>query len=687
MDICFDVGGTFTDIVVRDTNSDFLHIEKLLTETVRNGAAIPSVIRNILQERNLDPIQVNSLIHATTLPSNMIIERSGERVGMIVNRGFRDILELGFESRFDLYNFNFPTVKPMVPRQDRFEVSARILSDGSVELPVDEDEVQELVLLLELHSIHSVAVCLLHSYRFPEQEVFVEYLLRKSGYTGHIELSSRICPEIREYPRMSTTVLNAYITPMMALHIDTLAVSLKRQEINRTLNLMTSHGGRLPAQIVRSRSVELLESGAAATVVAAAEVAKSLQLEHVLSFEMGGTTAKTAVVLSGTPNLIDQYEVARIDRSKPGSGLPVQMPAIDLIEIGAGGGSIASLNQVGLVTVGPESAGSNPGPACYGKGGIQPTVTDACMMLDYLNPEGFLDGSFPLERCLAEQSIKDVLTSKTGGDPKAAAEAVFNVTVEMMANTARVHLLEHGLDPEAFTLIASGGAGPLFAAALAAQIGITQVIVMPHAGVGSAIGMLNAPPSVRLSRSRLETTASVDRDNIFSLIGEMHKEALGYLIDQDLNEVEMHVSCKMRYRGQGHEITVPIDAADFSSDLEDQLHTLFEAAYLARYGRILADASSEIVGWQLVAIKSTSEDKPIYLNGKVTIEEQAKTRRARFSGQDLEVRVLKRELLNTGQKIEGPVIVEERETSTIVPPEGVLSLDRYGNLVIDLNIE
>lgn len=687
MEISFDVGGTFTDIVIHDPDRGLLQIEKLDTEQIRSGAGIAALIGRMLLQKGLDPAHANSLTHATTLPSNMVIERSGARVGLIVNRGFRDILELGFESRFDLYNFAFPIVEPLVPRRHRYEVSARVLADGTVTATVDRAELRKLALLLEQQSIRSVAVCLLHSYRFPQQEELIESLLRDAGYNGHIELSHRICPEIREYPRMSTTVLNAYITPMLVQYLESLSQALRQQGIKRQLDLMTSHGGHLPAQVVERRAVELLESGAAATVLAAAALAKSLEIEQLLSFEMGGTTAKIAIVLHGKPLLTDRYEVARLDRSRPGSGLPVQMPAIDLIEIGAGGGSIASLNSVGLLSVGPESAGSSPGPACYARGGTRPTVTDACLLLGYLSADGILDGAFPLEQRLAEQSIREALTCSDKIDPVEMAEAVYDLTTEMMANTVRVHLLEHGLAPEDFTLIANGGAGPLFAAALASRIGINRVVVMPHAGVGSAIGMLNSPPSVFLARSRPESSAGVEREEVRQLIEEMREQALSYLEQQHGNRLEIQVTCKMRYQGQGHELSVPVDLDATDSDLGEYLHARFEAAYQTRYGRTLNGAPSELLGWQLEMTRLSGDTSTPGASAVSVIEQRQVNRTARFSGQQLNVAVIKRKSLKLGQRVAGPVIVEERETTTIIPPKAMLTLDRHGNLIIDLNVE
>ena len=468
----------------------------------------------------------------------------------------------------------------------------------------------------------------------------------------------------------------------MALAYERLDGLMKDGGIAAPWHLISSHGGRLRVEAAVRRPVELLECGAAAGVLAAAGIARRVGWRKVLAFDMGGTTAKAAIVLDGEPILARSYEVARNARLKKGSGIPIQAAAIDLIEIGAGGGSIARIDRLGLVEVGPDSAGSDPGPACYGRGGREPTVSDACLMLGYLNPGGLVGGDFPLDTRAAAAAIAATVAGRQSVDIETAAEAIFRVVVETMANAARIHILEHGLDPREFSIVVCGGAGPMHAAALAEHLGVKDVLIMPRAGVGAAVGLLEAPAVARASRSRLEALDDVRWDDVAALVEDMRAELHEDLGTGGADTLEFSLSCDMRYRGQGHEIDVPVPWPLPRNGRHDALNEAFSEAYRALYGRTNPGARPEIVSWRLEA-RGPRPGPAIHTAASAHSPASASTvRRAFFSGRAMDVPVLQRNRLERGERRFGPALVEERETTTVVPPGAEFRADRLGNLII-----
>ncbi len=682
----FDVGGTFTDLVLLDSEGAVKGAAKVPTEPADIARSAVSGIRALLDREDVAPDGLASLIHATTQTSNALIERSGPRTALITTRGFRDILEFGREARYDLYDLTVRPVAPLVPRHLRFEVRERLNADGSVAEPVDAGQVRQLVPFLADEGVEVVAVCLLHGYRNGIHEAAVRDILREAGFAGPVVLSNETCPEIREYERTSTTVANAYLSPRVAGYIERLDRLMKGDGIAAPWHLISSHGGRLTVETAVRRPVELLECGAAAGVLAAAGTARRVGWSKVLAFDMGGTTAKAAIVLDGKPILARSYEVARNARFKKGSGIPIQAAAIDLIEIGAGGGSIARIDRLGLVEVGPDSAGSDPGPACYGRGGRHPTVSDACLMLGYLNPGGLLGGEFPLDMSAAAAAISSAVAGPQSVDVGTAAEAIFRVVVETMANAARIHILERGLDPREFAIVVCGGAGPMHAAALAGHLGVKDVLIMPHAGVGAAVGLLEAPAVARTSRSRLEALDDVQRQDILSLIEDMRAELLRDLGTECADDLEFSLSCDMRYRGQGHEIDVPVTWPLPEEGTRDALGDAFSCAYRALYGRTNPGGRPEVVSWRLEA-RGPRPVRAIRTAHPSRAPDYAPdctgtTRRAYFSGCAMDVPVLQRSRLDPDVRGSGPALVEERETTTVVPPGAEFRADRFGNLII-----
>jgi N-methylhydantoinase A len=679
-----DIGGTFTDLVLLSPAGSVVASGKLLSTSDDPAVGAIDGIRRVLEDAGVPAPAVGDIIHATTHASNTIVERTGARVALITTAGFRDILEFGREARYDLYDLALKPVVPLVPRHLRLEVGERLAADGSVLAPVDPAEVAWLAARLNDADVEAVAVCLLHGYRNGANERAVREALGAGGFTGGIVLSSEVCPEIREFERSSTTVANAYLTPRTSGYIGRLADGLGAAGIASPLHLMSSFGGRLTVAAALRRPVELLESGAAAGVLAATTVARQHGWPKVLSFEMGGTTAKAALILDGTPTLARSYEVARAARFKKGSGLPIQTSAIDLIEIGAGGGSIAQVNRLGLVQVGPDSAGSDPGPACYRRGSESPTVTDADLVLGYLNPRGLLDGDMPLDLAAARRAIAEQLAGPLAIAVETAAATIHEVVVETMARAARIHILEHGHDPREFHMIVCGGAGPVHAAAMAGELGIGEVLVLPHAGVAAALGLLEAPPVSIVARSSLSPAEAIAWDGVARLFEDMRQEALADLGGLAGDRARFALSCDMRYRGQGHEVNVPFLCPPFPGDASVRLIEAFTRAYHAKYRRTNPDARVEVVSWRLAAKGPVPNVAPPRLAPAPGRDRPGGMRRSCDNGRFVETPVHARASLGVEAYRRGPALVEERETTTVIPTGATFWVDRFGNLRIRL---
>ena len=467
LSVCVDIGGTFTDVVLMNGAGAALASEKVLTTSGDLSSGAIEGVRRLLRASGVEPAAVGEVVHATTQTSNTVIERTGARTALVTTAGFRDILELGRESRYDVYDLFIELPAPLVPRPLRLEVDERLAADGRVERAPDPEAVRGLARRLVEEGVEAVAICLLHAYRNPVSERAVRDSLRAGGFAGPVVLSSDVCPEIREYERAATTVANAYVYPRIAAYLRTLERRLREEGIGGSLSLFSSYGGRLTPAAAERRPVEMLECGAAAGVLTAAATATQVGWPRALSFDMGGTTAKAAIVRDGRPRLARSYEVARLARFMAGSGLPVTASAVDLIEIGAGGGSIAAVDALGLVTVGPQSAGSDPGPACYGRGGRRPTVADADLVLGYLGAGGDAGGSdLRLDPALAREAIEREIAAPLGRSVEDAAMAIHDIVVEQMARAARLHAVAQGEDPRRLRIVAFGGAGPVHAAAL-----------------------------------------------------------------------------------------------------------------------------------------------------------------------------------------------------------------------------
>ena len=694
LSVCVDIGGTFTDVVLMNGRGAVLASEKVFTTSGDLSSGAIEGVRRLLRASGVDPSAVAEVVHATTQTSNTVIERTGARTALLTTSGFRDILELGRESRYDVYDLFIELPPPLVPRRLRLEVDERLAADGGVERSPDPGSVRELARRLVEEGVESVAVCLLHAYLNPVHERAVLGALREGGFEGPIVLSSDVCPEIREYERAATTVANAYVYPRIAAYLRTLERRLREEGVGGSLSLFSSYGGRLTPAAVERRPVEMLECGAAAGVLTAAATAKQVGWPRALSFDMGGTTAKAAIVRDGRPRLARSYEVARLARFMPGSGLPVTASAVDLIEIGAGGGSIAAVDALGLVTVGPQSAGSEPGPACYGRGGRRPTVADADLVLGYLGSGGTGEGGksdLRLDPGLARAAIEREIAAPLGGSVEDAAMAVHDIVVEQMARAARLHAVAQGEDPRRLRIVAFGGAGPVHAAALGRRLGAPEVLVMPGAGVGAAVGLGLAPAVCVVARSRLSPVEEVDWGAAESLIAGMHAEALRDMGLPEAAAVEAAVSVDMRYRGQGYEVNVPFRGPPFGPESGEALDAAFAAAYREHYGRDNPGAAAEIVSWRLEARSGTlkaqhagerTSDEGGAGGGSATAPDH---RPVRFDDRYVDTPVYRRESLLPEELHSGPALVVERQTTTVVTPGARFGVDGFGNLRIDLD--
>ena len=702
LSVCVDIGGTFTDVVLMNGAGAVLASEKVLTTSGDLSSGAVEGVRRLLRAGGVDPSAVGEVVHATTQTSNTVIERTGARTALVTTAGFRDLLELGRESRYDVYDLFIELPAPLVPRPLRLEVDERLDAAGGVERSPDPGSVRELARRLAEEGVEAVAVCLLHAYRNPVNERAVRDALRDGGFAGPVVLSSDVCPEIREYERAATTVANAYVHPRIAAYLRTFERRLREEGIGGGLSLFSSYGGRLTPAAAERRPVEMLECGAAAGVLTAAATAKQVGWPRALSFDMGGTTAKAAIVRDGRPRLTRSYEVARLARFMPGSGLPVTATAVDLIEIGAGGGSIAAVDALGLVTVGPQSAGSEPGPACYGRGGRRPTVADADLVLGYLGAEGEAGGSdLRLDPDLAREAIEREIASPLGRSVEDAAMAIHDIVVEQMARAARLHAVAQGEDPRRLRIVAFGGAGPVHAAALGRRLGAPEVLVMPGAGVGAAVGLGLAPAVCVVARSRLSALAEVDWRAAESLVAEMRAEALRDMGLPAGAAVETAVSIDMRYRGQGYEVNVPFRGPPWGAGSGEALDTAFADAYREHYGRDNPGAAAEIVSWRLEArsgrlkaprakARARAADAAPGAGGNgadpASVPAPAPARRpVRFDERYVDTPVFRRAALAPEERHPGPALVVERQTTTVVTPGARFGLDAFGNLRIDLD--
>ncbi len=662
-----DVGGTFTDVVLEAGPRRVT--TKVLTTPKAPEASVLAGIHSVLQEAELAPRDIALIVHGTTLATNALIERKGAKTALVTTEGFRDTIEIRQENRFEQYDLSIDLPPPLVPRRHRFVVRERIGASGQVITPLATDGVEAVAALIEREDIEAVAIGFLHSYINSAHERQAAEILRRRLPDLPITLSGEISPEMREYERFSTACANAYVQPVIGRYLRRLERELSATGFTSPLFLMTSAGGLMAVDTAIRFPVRLVESGPAGGAIFASHIAAIGSLDKVLSFDMGGTTAKICLIDNGTPQTNRVFEVARMYRFKKGSGLPLRIPVIEMVEIGAGGGSIARVDALGRVAVGPESAGAEPGPACYGQGGGAPTVTDADLVLGRVNPETFSGGRLKLYGDAANRSIARDIGAPLDLPPALAALAISEMVDENMANAARVHAIESGKNVSERTLIAFGGAAPLHAARIAEKLGISHVLVPRNAGVGSAIGFLRAPIAYEIVRSRLQRLGNFDAGAANRLFAEMRAEAEPIVRrgagDDALVEGR---AAFMRYRGQGHEIRVPIPTREFGDSDGETLAAAFEAAYRRLYSRVVPGVEPEVVSWVMVlgTPPKAQHESPVAIRDHAPPPLGRRLLFDSVQGKFVDAGLYWRPDLEPGARISGPAVIAEDETNTLV---------------------
>ena len=633
---------------------------KTLTTPAAPSEAVERVLVETLADAGVAVEDVELVVHGTTLVTNAIIERKGARTALLATRGFRDAVEIGRENRYELYDLQVELPRPLVPRHLRFDVPERILADGSVVEPLTSRTWNGSQPSWRARACEAVAISFLHSFTNPEHEREAGAAIARAAPSLRVSLSSDVVPEIREFERTSTTLANVYVQELVEDYLRDLEERLLRRAFRGRLAVMLSAGGIATVETASRYPVRLLESGPAAGALAAAAFGAESGERDLLSFDMGGTTAKLCLVEDGRPLVADEFEIDRVYRLKRGSGLPVKVPVIDMIEIGVGGGSIARVSALQTLAVGPDSAGADPGPACYGLGGTEPTVTDADLVLGYLDPAYFLGGRMALDLGAARAAIEERIAGPLGLSLDEAAWGIHRIVGENMANAARVHAVERGRDPRSLPLVAFGGAGPVHAATVAATLGSPSVIAPAGAGVMSAAGFLTAPLAFDFVRTRRALLDELDWAEAEALFAEMEAEGERLL---GLDELSHQRSADLRYVGQGHELRVGVPPGG-----ADELRRAFEARYRELYGREGPAVPVEALNWRVVSSGPKPELRLGGRPGAVAGDALKGERDAYFPGGRRPTPVYDRYALAAGTKLEGPAIVEERESTVVVPP-------------------
>jgi N-methylhydantoinase A len=675
-----DIGGTFTDVALEVGGRRFS--AKILTTPEAPERAVLEAMHMVLHEAALAPADLSIIIHGTTLATNAIIERKGAKTALLTTEGFRDTIEIRHENRFEQYDVNIDLPPPLVPRRLRFPVRERIDARGRVLVPLDEAATAVLADRLAAERIESVAIGFLHSFTNPAHEQHAGEILALRLPGVPITLSSDVSPEMREYERFSTACANAYVQPLIGRYLANLETMLRREGFVCPLFLMLSGGGLTAVETAIRFPVRLVESGPAGGAIFAAEIARQIKLDKVLSYDMGGTTAKICLIDELKPQTSRAFEVARIYRFKKGSGLPLRIPVIEMVEIGAGGGSIARVDRLKRITVGPDSAGADPGPACYGRGGTTPTVTDADLLLGRIDPAGFSGGRMTLDRAAAETALRREVAEPLDLAVELAALGVSEIVDENMANAARVHAIESGKDARGRTLVAFGGAAPLHAARMAEKLGLDRVVVPSYAGVGSAVGFLRAPIAYEIVRSALQRLDQFDAAAANAIYAAMRAEAEPIVRrgagDHPLTEMR---SAFMRYRGQGHEIAVPLPSRAYRDEDAVLLHAAFEDAYRHLYSRIIPGVEVEVLSWvMLLSAPRPAENETVAPTPEPHTPEPARSRPVfdPETGEFVEVAIHERSKLRPGALIRGPAVIVEDETSTVVSCLFDARIDAFG---------
>lgn len=695
MKLAFDTGGTFTDFAMSDDDGTILLHKVLSTPDAPARAVLQGVDDLLARVRTLRPgKEANGTLQvlgATTVVTNAVLERRGVLTAFITTDGFQDMLRIRTEGRYDLYDLRIQYPEPLVSRELCFGAVERIAADGNVVTPLDEEGIRDIGRTLLKHGVASVAVCLLHAYKYPAHEKRIGELIAEVAPDIPVSLSSVVCPEVREYDRASTTVANAYTRPMMVGHVDHLERELAKRGVESQLLWMTSSGGVVPSSMASRTPVRLIESGPAAGAVAAANYAREAGERSVLSFDMGGTTAKLCLIPNGQPMVANELEVARHERFRKGSGFPLKIQSIHMIEIGAGGGSIAARNKLGLLAVGPRSAAAAPGPACYGRGGVEPTVTDADLLLGYLDAGSFLGGDFALDKAAAERAMTG-LASDLEITSLRASWGIHDMVNESMAEAASMQATDSGVDPRSLPLIAFGGAGPVHAYGVARKLGIRKVICPLGAGVTSAIGLLGAPVAADLSASLPMRTSVWDAPTARRVMDSLAAQGRAVVLASKVlaENISYTYTVDMRHVGQGYEISVAVPDGDPADPaFLAELLTRFRANYVALYGRAVTGTDAEVITWRIRASGPRSEVSLANLRSKAgEVRNPLKGKRpVYFSelGKYVDAPVYDHYAMRPGVAVAGPAIIEQRESTVVMGPNASASLDEHHNLIMLLS--
>ena len=678
-----DIGGTFTDIVAVRENSGEKFNGKVLTTPMNPSEGVLQGVSEIIKKHNINPENCR-IIHGTTLVANALIERKGVETALLTTEGFKDVLEIGREWRYDLFSLDLEMPNPIVPRHLRFEIKERLDYKGDILVSLDQNELILIAKKLAKLNIRTLAIVFMHSFKNSIHEELAKNIFNKYAPNINLCLSSSVSPEIGEYERTSTTVANAYVQTIFKSYIDALVKGLKKIGIKNDLFLMLSDGGIVHQKTAVEYPIRLVQSGPAGGAQAATLYGRSTNSNDVLCFDMGGTTAKACLIENGKPSRTTVFEVARVYRFAKGSGLPLQVPVIDMIEIGAGGGSIARVDDMGLIQVGPDSSGSFPGPACYNLGGKHPTVTDSDLVLGYLDAENFLGGDMKLEKKLAEEAIKTFIAEPMKISVLEAAWAIHEIVTENMSQAASIHALEKGRKIEKYTMIPIGGAGPVHACSLMSKMNLNKMISPPDAGVASAIGMTASPNSFELVQADMQQLELLNFTKMKKAFLDMEKKGTKLLLQTGTNKkhISINNSTLMRYVGQGYEIEVPLNKEVLSLKNIKNIKLEFEKVYQNLFGRI-EKMPMEIISWRTIA-SGPLPNFSLNFNVKKKSLSKEKKRKVFFGGKKFnDTIVLDRSSLSKTFKSIGPLIIEERESTLVIPPNFKVQMHESGNLIIN----
>ena len=685
-----DIGGTFTDFVLLNDRTGEIQINKCLTTPNDPSDAVEQGIRQ-LEEDTPDFVQgLDEVIHGTTLVINSIIERKGAKTGLITTKGFRDVLELGREIRYAPYDLFAEFPEPLILRRFRLEVDERVRSDGTVIKPLDQGEAKDVVRRLIDMGVDSIAVCLLNSFEYPSHELMIKEIIEDEAPEISVSISYEVLPQIREYERTSTTVTNAYVKPLTGRYLSKLSERLASIGSEGKLFIMLSSGGITSVETAAEFPVRIIESGPTAAVISGQYYGKLLDIPEMFCFDMGGTTAKSCLIQKGVAGVVPTFEVGRVQRFMKGSGLTIQVPVVDLMEIGAGGGSIAKMSKMGTLQVGPESSGADPGPICYGRGGTEPGITDADLLLGYLDENYFLGGEMKLDREAARRGIEEKIARPLGVSFIQAIWGIHDLINETMAGAAKTHIAEKGGNPKIVTVAAFGGAGPVHAYGLAKKLGAPRLLVPPNAGVGSALGFFTAPRAFDMVRSHKVALKEADFSEIEKIYQGMETEGAKTLQKSgEAEDVRFERSVDARFVGQGSETTVSIPEKNFTEVNREDVRKRFDETYKRLYGRTYPDSPVEFINFR---IRASLPERLLQLpkidpaDKGTSLDDAVKGQRQAYSGivkDFIPYTVYDRYRLFPDAKFQGPAIIEERESTVIVGEDASISVDEYGFLWIE----